>query len=311
MIKQLTYHTPEVFTQQYARYFLSSVESMFGFSGKNVPNFFFDLSKTKTINILGLLLIYKFLEYTVEHKCFKNPVCNLRECHYVSKELERYGFKKLVYAFINDDIPNYDLKFKEEDEFFIAPIVLDRGADFCSVEGQYAAKINRFYSYDSKASFVSLQCLGELSSNFIAHAKNDTKSVLAARGNREYVELACADTGVGIISNLKPLFSATSSNYQILSKSLEKGVTSKLNSAHMGYGLWLINEFVTIGKGELAVFSEGAYYINAGGKIKLGQCAHWKGTIIYIKITMKDTKVYSEVLKKLEPEVDDINLQRV
>ena len=57
---------------------------MFGFSGKNVPNFFFDLSKTKTINILGLLLIYKFLEYTVEHKCFKNPICNLRDINDIS-----------------------------------------------------------------------------------------------------------------------------------------------------------------------------------------------------------------------------------
>ena len=310
-MSKLVYHTPEIFTEQYSRSFLDSVEPIFRLTKKEVPNFLFDLSKTRKINILGLLLIYKFLEYTVENDCFKKPICNINDSKYVSGELERYGFKKLVSAFINGVEPNYNLKFKEEDEFFIAPILLDRNSAIASVEGQYAGKINKYYSYDIKASFVALQCLGEVSSNFISHAQDDTKSILAAKGNQEYVEIACADTGIGIISSLKPVFLNNMSGFHVLSRSVEKGITSKLKSAHMGYGLWLINEFVSVGKGNLTIFSEGAYFINNAGKVKSGQCSYWKGTIIYIKLMMKNTSCYSAVIDSLKKECDDINLQRI
>ena len=70
----------------------------------------------------------------------------------------------------------------------------------------------------------------------------------------------------------------------MLSKCVQRGVTSKPNSNHMGFGLWLVNELITLNNGRLHLYSQGHYYFNDFGKIKKGLCAFWPGTIIYLNI---------------------------
>ena len=113
----------------------------------------------------------------------------------------------------------------------------------------------------------------------------DTKSIILASGNKSKVKIACADTGSGIISQLALLFpNLKGKNSEILAKSLQKGVTSKVNSYHMGYGLWIVNEIVKHNNSRLHVYSEGYYYKNDYGKITTGRTGFWAGTIVYINL---------------------------
>ena len=53
-------------------------------------------------------------------------------------------------------------------------------------------------------------------------------------------------------------------------------------------------------KGELHIYSEGAYYINHQGKIKRGECSYWKGTIIYVNLPFNSKKALVEMRKLME-----------
>lgn len=66
--------------------FLRMTEDVFKMKGQLIPNVMFDLSNVNRTNILGLLLIYKFVEYTSINDCFKNPL--LQYNNYVEEELK-------------------------------------------------------------------------------------------------------------------------------------------------------------------------------------------------------------------------------
>ena len=53
-------------------------------------------------------------------------------------------------------------------------------------------------------------------------------------------------------------------------------------------------------KGELHIYSEGAYYINRQGKVKRGECPYWKGTIIYVNLPFNNKKALTEMRKLME-----------
>ena len=53
-------------------------------------------------------------------------------------------------------------------------------------------------------------------------------------------------------------------------------------------------------KGELHIYSEGAYYINHQGKIKRGECSYWKVTIIYVNLPFNSKKALVEMRKLME-----------
>lgn len=98
--------------------FLRMTEDVFKMKGQLIPNVMFDLSNVNRTNILGLLLIYKFVEYTSINDCFKNPL--LQYNNYVEEELKKYGFWELLQAYMNEKDFNYrDLDFKDEGRFFI------------------------------------------------------------------------------------------------------------------------------------------------------------------------------------------------
>lgn len=113
---------------------------------------------------------------------------------------------------------------------------------------------------------------------------------MAAAGSTEVFEIACVDTGDGIVSTLKSQFSRNlhNLNYQILKKSVEHGISSKSKTEtdHMGLGLWLVNQLVTASNGEFHLLSEGAYFFNHQGSERAGACSYWKGTIVYIKLPL-------------------------
>lgn len=299
----IVYKTPPIFNERTICEFFRNVSSVFNMKGQEVPNVSFNIATpTKDINLLGLLMIYKFLDYTVKNSCFKDPVCNYNED--LLEKLREYSFYDLVTSCFKNKPANYnDLRYRERQDLFIAPIALDRQSED-ETSRDVNIKICRYYNYNVKIQFIILTCISEIISNFSAHADNETKSVLVATGNKKRFELACADNGVGIVSNLRSVVKSSfpkMSNFDILSKSIEKGVTSMLdeNSGHMGYGLWMINKFVSGLNGEFYLFSEGAYLHNHQGKIRKGHCSNWQGTVIYLSLPLDCLNKISQLLINL------------
>lgn len=300
---QIVFRTPSVFNVRYLKEFLKNISPVFRMKNKSVPHVCFNITTpTKEISLLGLLMIYKFLDYTVKNSCFKDPVCNYNKD--LLGKLKEFGFFDLVNSCFRNLPADYNnLKYKERKDLFIAPIALDRQSEEDTSSG-INSQISKYYSYNPKIQFVILTTISEVISNFAAHADKETKSVLVATGNQKRFELACADNGVGIVTNLREIVCAPSKKMQIfdvLSKSIEKGVTSMLDNStgHMGYGLWMINQFVSNLKGEMYLFSEGAYFHNHQGKIRKGQCAYWAGTIIYLSIPLGYTSKFAKLLTEL------------
>lgn len=306
---QHLFRTPEKITQQYIQYFVADTARLFQMKGKEVPGVLFDTKKTKEVNILGVLLIYKFFEYSILEKCFKNPKCTLNECGSLQKILSKYGFKDMVDQFLKDKIPeDYSMEFNQgKDGVFIAPMTLNRGQSKETTEARYSSKIRDYYSYDGTIVFIILQCLGEIASNFVEHAVEDTKSILVATGNKQYFEIACADTGNGIVSTLGPVVGGNNrQKYEIVEKALDRGVTSKKNSGHMGYGLWLIDEFTAATNGDLCICSEGGFFYRHGRQIKRGECGHWKGTIVYVKILLNNMTSLNTAIARMKKQYNNI-----
>lgn len=90
-----------------------------------------------------------------------------------------------------------------------------------------------------------------------------------------------------------------------------KGITSKKGTDHMGFGLWLISEFVRIAKGEIHIYSEGAYYVNQCGKIKKGTCGFWQGTIIYVSLPLNKANEIKIWQDGIAEEYQDIKINCV
>lgn len=293
------YIPPKNFLPNTTIEFLRNVESIFKLKGKKVRNVAFVIGKVEKIEILGLLLIYKFIEYTATHACFESP--QLWNSEYIKNELKRCGFWNLIqdYKQIKEEDVYRSLNFQKSDTFFIAPMPLLRGKKYD--RNLFLPQIETYYAGNEDAISVVLTCLGEIMLNFWEHAVEDSQSILVASGNKHKIEIACADTGNGIISSLLPIIgnikkkNDKKEKERVLLKSLSKNVTSKSNTNHMGCGLWEINELVTMNKGRLHLYSEGAYVHNDFGKTKSGACAFWKGTIIYVTLPLDDPKTLKNI----------------
>lgn len=299
------YKTPKNFTAPSIRSFISDIRGIFSLQEKQVSDVFFDVSETENINILGALLIYKFLDFTVHKKCFLRPTTNLnlKSSKYIASELKKMGFRQLVEeCFTEKTLDDENFTYQENNNCFISPTVLERNSGISGIGKSNEKRINDYYAYDITIASVVLSCLGEISSNFQEHAETDTRSVILATGDKQHFEVACADNGVGILSSLKGNFGLQfrKAPYLILKKSTERGISSKLSEGHMGCGLWLVNEYVTQAKGYMCIYSENGYYINKKGIIKCGESPYWKGTIVYVNIPIRDSNVLSEVIKSIK-----------
>lgn len=294
----MTIQAPKNLTKNFVMEFLRKVEKTFEWNGKEVKDIEIDLSKIQTIDILGLLIIYKYIDYTSTHKCFYEP--RLWVGKYITSIWSKYEFDQLIQAYLNNN--RTDKAFKElkvtfDDRFIIAPQALLRNSNYSNeyLKKEFIPKIEEYYKNKSKVTDLIFSCFSEILLNFWEHAVDDTRSIIIADGNPFVIDIACADTGIGIVSSLKEILNTTKES-ELLSKAVEKGITSKPNTNHMGFGLWLVNELVKLNNGRLHLYSEGYYYQNNYGKVKSGSCPYWPRTIIFINLNLKNPKTLSDLL---------------
>lgn len=296
----MNFNAPKYFQANDIISFLSEVEKAFSLKDKMHPKVLFDLSKIKQVNILGILLIYKFIDFTYNNNCFHKPEVKVND--YIEKQWIKYGFRELIDLYIsNKDVLEKGYKklnVQIHNNFIIAPQPLLRNDNYSNevLKNSFLPKIRDYYSFDEKVVTMIFQCLSEVLLNFWEHAVEDTKSILVADGNKHAIEIACADTGNGILSTLgQSIHSENISKENLIYKSVQKGVTSKKMTDHMGYGLWILNQIVHLTKGRLHLYSQGAYFQNEFGKEGKGSCGYWQGTIIYLSLPLKNPKTLSDI----------------
>jgi hypothetical protein len=292
---------------------LNSLEKAFKMEEQLVPDAKINLTKVKKTSLLGVLLNYKFIEYKYKNNCFKKPEMIVNE--YVKKQWERYGFTKLIHSFVsNKDLTekNYkNLKVKVDERFIIAPQALLRSKDYSDrfMKSEFLPKIEDYYKKNDKVVSMIFLCLSEILLNFWEHAVDDTNSILVAEGNDNHIEIACADTGNGIITTLNKIFENSSiDRAETLKKSVEKYVTSKKMTNHMGYGLWILNQITTKTKGRFHIYSEGAYFKNDFGKEIADKCGYWKGTIIYLSLPLNNPVTLTDIENHDSKKFNDIKI---
>lgn len=317
MTPKKIYRTPKNISVCSARLFLTEVESIFNLANLKVPGVELDTLQTEKADILGQLLLYKFIEYTIHKSCFLSPKTNLNSNILLKNGLDKTGFLPFVNEFMNkknsqlkNDIPkDYILEWKEENTIYIAPIVLSKDSDaYADKEEEIYQKIRTYYNADSTVVGTIMSCLSEVGSNFMRHAEESTNSVMVARGNKDFFELACADTGIGTITSLRPILKGNYQTHEILRKALEQGITSKPDTNHSGSGLWLISKYVSFSKGELYLFSEGAFCHQKKNNVKMGQCGRWKGTIIYVRIPLYDKEAIAAGKRELSKQYSHVKI---
>lgn len=322
MIPKKIYRTPKNFSVCSAKQFLDEAEPIFSLANVKLIGVKLDTSRTEKADILGQLLLYKFIEYTIHKNCFISPKTNLNNNSKLKNELDKTGFLPFVNEFMNkknsqlkNDIPkDYNLEWKKDDAIYIAPIVLSKDSDaYAEKEDEIYKKIREYYNADSTIVGTIMSCMSEVGSNFMGHAEEATNSVMVARGNKDFFELACADTGIGVITSLRPVLDKRMQIHEILRKSLDKGVTSKPHTDHSGSGLWLISQYVAFSKGDLYLFSEGAYCHQKKNRsnIKMGQCGKWKGTIIYVSIPLINKESIAEGKREISKQYNHVKITLV
>lgn len=284
--------------------FLKSVEVIFNWKNEKKPNVLFNLSEVRDIDMLGLLLNYKIIEFCVENRCITDSEIKTNE--YVNNKLSEFKIQELLNSYLENKRADYtNLDFFQGKRLFIAPFPLLRENEYTKskIKESYFPKIEEYYSgCKNKENIASMifQCFSEILLNFWEHAVNDTKSIIIANGNTDFIEIACVDTGNGIISTLGPTLDHHLTKGEILLKSLEMGVTSKKDTDHMGCGLWIINSITSLAKGRLILISEDQYVKNDFGKISNGECPYWGGTIIYVFLSLTSPKSLLDILPEDE-----------
>lgn len=293
---------PKQFKSTEIATFLNDCEQIFKLKNVEEKGFLLDLSHVNKVSMLGALIIYKVIEYSAIHSCFDQPTVDLGFHSEMGFALEKYGFTDLVLAYVENpkDVERElkNLKVSVSHNFIIAPHALIRNdrKSKDEINKKYLPAIESYYKQNPKAVSMILLVFSEILLNFWEHAIDDTSSIIVANGNKQYIEIACADTGNGIVSTLGGSLSNDDLRpHEILLKALEKGVTSKQLTNHMGYGLWILDQITTLTKGRLHIYSQGAYYYNEFGSKKFGQCGYWQGTIVFIALPLEKPKSLEDI----------------
>jgi hypothetical protein len=290
---------PKNFRASYIIEFINECEVIFNLIEKDEEDFYFNLSKIKKIDMVGVLLVYKFFEFTVKNKCFLSPKFEMSS--EFSEALEKYGFTNLILSYIDEKSAGKrdfrSLKISVTDRFIIAPTALLRDDKYSSeiLNDHYLPQIENYYKNDPKAVKMIFTCFSEVLLNFWEHAVDDTQSIIVANGNSQNIEIACADNGNGIVSTLKNSRKGKPTINGTLLAAIEKGVTSKDKSNHMGFGLWIIDEIVRRTNGRFHLYSEGGFYQRENSSVKSGLCGYWKGTIVFISIPIRNPVTLADI----------------
>jgi hypothetical protein len=278
---------PKKLSKNYIMSYIGKLNFYFEIKNQKKEKYFIIFEKVVEVDLLGVLLTYKFLEYSIKNDCFHNPTLMLNDV--MKKQIKRFGFDNLISDFVrgNEAKKEYEnLKVEIIDDFLIAPIALIRSDDNNkdAIKKKYLPEIERYFKDDATCTMI-LQVFSEVLHNFWSHAVKDTLSIIVVHGNKSKIQISCADTGNGIVETLRPSFGSNSDEY-ILQKSTQKGITSKPYTNHMGYGLWYVNEIVTRTNGKLEMFSQRGYYKNSLGKVQSVRSCFWKGSIINIELPL-------------------------
>ena len=73
MEREVTFKIPSVCTVQRVKQFLEATAPIFGLVDKRIEHVKVVTSYVEKMDIVGVLLIYKFVEYTSKKGCFKSP----------------------------------------------------------------------------------------------------------------------------------------------------------------------------------------------------------------------------------------------
>jgi hypothetical protein len=289
--------------------FITDCQDIYRLSNKKENGFLLDLSRVKECTMIGVLLVYKIIEFSIKNNCFNAPMYLMDNPF--REAMEKYGFTKLILTYLADkDVAEKEfanLKISVSDNFIIAPQALLRNDKYSSelLNKKYLPQIEKYYSFNDKAVTMIFLCFSEILLNFWEHAVDDTQSIIVANGNKSNIEIACVDNGKGILTTLKLAGKQQKDNLKTLMSAVEKGVTSKDLSNHMGYGLWIIDQIAERTNGRFHLYSEGYYYYKEFGKVKSGKCGHWQGTIVYLSIPIQRPVTLADI----EPSDNSNNLQ--
>lgn len=289
--------------------FIYDCQEIYDLPNRKENGFLLDLSKIRECTMIGVLLIYKIIEFSIKNDCFRGPMYLIDDPF--RESMEKYGFTKLILTYLADkevaEKEFANLKISVSDNFIIAPQALLRNDKYSSevLNKRYLPQIEKYYSFKPKAVTMIFLCFSEILLNFWEHAVDDTQSIIVANGNKSNIEVACVDNGKGILTTLKLSGKEQKDNLSTMISAVEKGVTSKELSNHMGYGLWIIDQIAQRTKGRFHLYSEGFYYFREFGKVKKGKCGYWQGTIVYLSIPLNNPVTLADI----ETTNDTDNLQ--
>lgn len=302
----MIFQPPSRFNRSEVNNFITSSSFIFKSCEKKEKNFVLDLSRIKEITLFGQLLIYKFISYTVRNACFLEPKILWHPDRKIENEFTKSGFQNILSSYISypkdrKRIEQSYKKFKSisENNYFFSPHCLIRSQEESrnKIEQDFIDGVSAFYTNKKCVSVVAL-CISELLMNFWSHATDDSDTVLVARGGQKYFELFFADNAQGIITTLKKSDEQIrkKANIEVLEDAVKKGVSSKKNTFHQGYGLYLVSQLAISNHGIFSIYSEGAQIHFSKRKIKKGEAGYWKGTIVYLKLDLNKPKTIKDLL---------------
>lgn len=279
--------------------FINDCKDVYRLTGKQESGFYLNLGNVQKCGMIGVLLVYKVIEFSIKNNCFVGPLYMMSPAF--MEAMQKYGFTKLIIAYLADkntaEKEFSKLKVSVSDEFIIAPHALLRNDKYSSevLNSNYLPQIEKYYAFNKKSVSMIFQCFSEVLLNFWEHAVDDSQSIIVANGNKTTIEIACADNGKGVLTTLTLANKQKKDKIRTLISAVEKGVTSKDLSNHMGYGLWIIDEIVNRTNGRLHLYSEGFFYQREFKKVKYGACGHWQGTVIYISLPVQNPITLSDI----------------
>ncbi len=296
---------PKYLNDSEIRNFISNISFIFDSKDARIEGFILVLKNVKKMSLLGQLLIYKFVAYSATHRCFMNPYIYWNRK--IKQELAKKGFLEIINTYMEDSkdtkkiLQSYKKMRTCSNEFLFAPHRMLRSEenDKNKLEQEFLDSIKKYYTEEIKCSIVS-QCIGELISNFWAHAIEESDTIIVACGTQDSIEVIFADNAKGIPHTLK--ISDTKyqqhTNVQLLEIACQEGVSSKIGTNHQGYGLFLIKELAINHNGQFSLYSADGYAQFSSKKQKTGNIGYWQGTIIHLRLDLKACKRIDVIMGK-------------
>lgn len=285
---------------------LGKLSHIFDSAGRNITDIFLNFDNVRSIDITGVLVLYKFLEFSLNHNCYKNPRFNLLQNKNLEQMIEKFGFSNLITKLMDNKTKEQyymNLTTQVTEDFILAPVAMIKDEDSTSQKENALKQIVNYYGNNDMSTMI-LQLFSEIFQNFISHAEKDDLSVIVVHGNKKKIELACADNGIGIVNSLRKNSKYSSlKTDKLFCKVLERGVTSKdfEGSNHLGYGLFYVNEVVSRLNGQMSIYTDNMMLQNQHGKLSIIQISRWEGTLISINIPL----LQAITIDDIEPQYDN------